>query len=120
MQNTYGLTIRGSETSPYLRDQMDALFEELQEDAPLIKRYKLQVCLSVENGPRAPGPDVYGCALIATPRSGTVLRASAKNSSLYEAASNCFSALRRQLQEEKRDRVDRRNDLPRIRMGGKR
>jgi hypothetical protein len=114
MTQTYSLTIRGSETSPFLREQVDTLYAELAEIAPVIKRYKLQICLSVENGPRAPGPDVYSCTLIAKPQRGSALSISESSGSLYDSALSCFLALRKQLHEKKRDRVDRRNDLPRI------
>jgi ribosome-associated translation inhibitor RaiA len=110
----YSLTIRGSESSPLLRNRIDELYADFMQSVQSSSLQRFQVSLAVENGPAAPGPDRFSCTLIATFRGKDTLCIREESNSLYDAVQEGFSTLRSSLYERKRNIVDRRNDPRRI------
>lgn len=67
----------------------------------------------MENGPLAEGPDVFACSVMARFADGRVTKVKRFAATAYDAASACFEVLERELFENKRRIVDRRNDVNR-------
>ncbi len=73
----------------------------------------LHVSFSMENGPLAEGEDVFSCSVVARFADGRVIKIKRLAGSAYDAAIACFEILERELFENKRRIVDRRNNLSR-------
>lgn len=74
---------------------------------------RLHVSFSMENGPLAEGPDVFSCAVVARFADGRETKIKRLAGTAYDAAAACFDILERELTENKRRIVDRRNNLNR-------
>lgn len=116
MNKPYTLTIRGSQSSALIRSHIQELFTGLAESVSSHGVRRFHISLSVENGPAAPGPDHYRCTILAYLSRGGTLRISEEGGSLYDAATECFSSIRVALLERKRNLVDRRNDISKLRV----